>query len=150
MKQSELAEKLEYKGGKLYWKIDHPKKRTRAGDLAGTLNKGYLFTKIDGKIYPNHRLIFFLHHGYWPKIVDHINRDTQDNRIENLREVTAAGNALNRGVRKDNKLGIMGVRLHRSGRYEAIFMGKSLGYFDTTEEASKTYEEAKWNKLKEL
>jgi hypothetical protein len=48
-----------------------------------------------------HRVVWLLHTGDWPKqVIDHINRDRTDNRIENLRDVSIGINVRNReGVR---------------------------------------------------
>lgn len=43
-------------------------------------------------------------------VVDHLNRDTTDNRKSNLRVGTQSDNARNMSMRKDNKSGIVGVR----------------------------------------
>lgn len=78
------------------------------------------------------------------KLVDHINRNPLDNRLENLRCVDRGENARNSKVLKTSKSGIKGVR-YRYGRYQAriTLNGKtiSLGHFDTLEEAKKTRED---------
>lgn len=53
-----------------------------------------------------HRLITNAENGY---DVDHINHDTLDNRVENLRVVTRSGNIQNINVRKDSNSGIQNV-----------------------------------------
>lgn len=45
----------------------------------------------------------------FPKEVDHINGVKWDNRTHNLREVTATQNQMNRGFRKTNTSGMIGV-----------------------------------------
>lgn len=66
--------------GLLHWKVSRG--RVRAGDLAGTSNgRGYIIVRVDGKIYPAHRIAWFLKTGEWPTgVIDHINRDGEDNR----------------------------------------------------------------------
>ena len=59
-----------------------------------------------------HRVAFFLYHGHypvWPNSVDHINHDGCDNRIVNLREVTAREQAMNTRLSKSNTSGVKGV-----------------------------------------
>ena len=91
-----------------------------------------------------HRVIFALHHGYWPDVVDHINGIVTDNRIENLRAATLKQNSANRSHSTRNKLGVKGVvyeeRLHKYVAY--IKDGdkrKRIGGYDTVEEASQAY-----------
>lgn len=57
-----------------------------------------------------HRVAWALHYGEWPDgQIDHINGDKADNRLDNLRVVTAQGNAKNRPLRSDNTSGHVGV-----------------------------------------
>jgi len=78
--------------------------------------------------------------------VDHINGDTLDCRKQNLRLVTKSQNAINRRIRSDNKLGVVGVSRLPNGKYLAYisFNGenKRLGRFATIEEAKAARKEA--------
>jgi len=47
-----------------------------------------------------HRLFFYWHYGYLPKIVDHKDINKQNNNIENLRELTDSENKRNTNKRK--------------------------------------------------
>lgn len=76
-------------------------------------------------------------------VVDHINRDTRDNRACNLRVVSKKVNAHNTGLRATNKTGARGVSWDSSrGKYRAALMvdGKQHSRrFDSLEEASEWY-----------
>jgi hypothetical protein len=81
--------------------------------------------------------------------VDHINGNTLDNRRENLRICTHTENARNKRMSKN--LGHKGVfylgdkrALKKPWRAEIRINKKSkhLGYFETTEEAARAYDEA--------
>ena len=64
---------------------------------------------IDGKYYKVHRIIFLYHKGYLPNIIDHINGDRYDNRIENLREADTYQNRQNSRIYSTNKSGVKNV-----------------------------------------
>lgn len=118
-----------------------------SGKRAGSSDSaGYIAIEIDGRGYKAHRLAWLYVHGRMPADqLDHINRDKADNRIENLRECTHAENCMNR-VRK-RPCGLpSGV--HRSGkRFQALIrvngVLRSLGCYDTPDEASDVYQKAR-------
>ena len=100
--QEYLREIFDYKDGQLIWKL--PRSKIQVGQKTGHLNfHGYLNTKLDGKNYRTHRLIFMWHYGYLPKQIDHINGIKDDNRIENLREVSDSENSYNQNLKSNNK-----------------------------------------------
>lgn len=75
------------------------RKKSVEQPLGATTRQGYLQTEIKGKQYKIHRLAWFLYHNKWPEgQIDHINRDKQDNRIVNLRDVTQSVNQHNRDM----------------------------------------------------
>ena len=132
---------LEYREGKLFWKnkLSH---KTVVGREAGWFNKtiGYRQVQVNNKIYFSHRVIFFLCHRYFPKLIDHINRDKNDNRIDNLREANHYINSCNSSIPSHNTSGHKGVSFYKSRNcWEAYVIKdqvkKSLGYFLTLEEA---------------
>lgn len=121
----------------------------KAGAVVGSPNKaGYLRTCVAGKLYYNHRLIWFMVHGTWPELVDHINGNRADNRIENLRECSHTGNMRNMAMRKDSATGVKGVNWRPAKRkYRArIVVDRkeiSLGHYVTLEEAAQAVREAR-------
>ena len=97
-----------YKDGILYNKFTRGPKSLK-DQKVGDLNNGYLRTSINGNREKIHRIIYAMHHGYIPKIIDHINGNKLDNRIENLREVTIAQNNFNSKKPITNTSGIKGI-----------------------------------------
>jgi len=114
--------------------------RAMPGTLAGSpRGDGYLSVKVNNIAYRAHRIIWLITFGRWPsEQIDHINGVRDDNRIENLREVSVQGNQRNQHIRIDNTSGIPGVyfdlgawraRIKVDGKYV------DLGRFKTKEEA---------------
>jgi hypothetical protein len=141
-----------YEDGQLYRKV----KMGNAfpiGSLAGSIDPttGYVRTKILGKSWSVHRIVFYMHHGYLPEFIDHIDRNRANNKIENLRPCTKSQNVVNSKVRTDNPYRYKGVTFHKaSGKYasQSFIHGKRvhIGLFKTPEEAAIAYNE----KAKEL
>lgn len=126
-----LHECLEYEAasGLLFWKkrpLEHFASANacgvwnskHAGAAAGSPNnKRRWATKINAELYQNHRIAWALYHGVWPDDqIDHINGDSEDNRIVNLRVVTNAENQRNARRKASNTSGVTGVSWHRRGR----------------------------------
>lgn len=80
-------------------------------------------------------------------LVDHINKNTLDNRLENLRLVTPAENTWNRKMQAGaapNTSGFVGVTPVKNGKFVAGISHKNkrlnLGKFATAEEAARAYD----------
>lgn len=142
--QERLKELLTYspETGLFYW--------ARTGKLArGASNgRGYRRIAIDGKRYLTHILAWVSVTGEMPaQSIDHINGETADNRLANLRLASQAENLANKRKQINNKSGFKGVCLDkRRGKYKAeIQKGESkkfLGYFTDPADAHRAYAEA--------
>jgi len=140
---------LEYDNGELYWK-DRIGRGKRFNDRkAGWYdNKGYKRVCVKGRDIPAHRIVFFIHHGYWPNYTDHINRIKHDNRIENLRECTNAQNLWNASSTNNKSKYGRGVSWHKEkkkyvARIRINCKTIHLGYFDDSDLAQLVASEAR-------
>lgn len=101
------------------------------------LADGYSAARVGGKEIPVHRIIS---NPAPTDIVDHINRNKKDNRIENLRNTDKSINAFNSKIRSTNTSGVTGVWYRKdTNRWVAEikknYTKVSLGCFETKEEA---------------
>ena len=116
LSQEELKKILIYDSdtGIFRWRFSN-KKAVHAGDTAGHKNKkGYIAIKYQDKSYLANRLAWLYTYGYNPEnFIDHINRNTSDNRIVNLREATNQCNQRNSYNPVDNTSGIKGIYLYK-------------------------------------
>lgn len=109
----------------------------KIGSIAGGVTElGYIRIRIDRKKYLAHRLAWLYVYGYFPEHdVDHIDRDSSNNKIDNLRHVGRTCNIRNSGNRKDSSSGVKGVNWYKPGKkWQArIEINRkkriSLGYF---------------------
>lgn len=60
-----------------------------------TMPNGYRQGRVNRRAYLAHRVAWAIHHGSWPKMIDHRDGNRANNRIDNLREATRAENAIN-------------------------------------------------------
>jgi hypothetical protein len=114
--QEYLREIFDYKNGELYWK-KRTSIRITIGKKVGYLSKdGRIYTRINKKLIAIHRVIFAWHYGYFPKLVDHIDRNSLNNKIENLRQATKAQNSYNSKIPVTNTSGIKNVCWHKPSK----------------------------------
>lgn len=140
--QERLQEVLSYDSetGVFRWKV-RTSNRVKVGDKAGAKFDGYLVIRVDGILHLAHRLAWFYHYGVWPSdVLDHKNRVRDDNRIDNLRDVTRQVNCQNASLSKANTSGAKGVSwAAEASKWEAFIWlnrkKKFLGYFDDFESA---------------
>lgn len=149
--QERLKELLDYdpETGAFTWKV-RVARRTKVGAPAGSkVSNGYIHIAIDYKDYKAHRLAWLYTYGCWPDgQIDHVNRIKDDNRISNLRCVSQNENQWNQIAYKNNKAGFMGVHWRKDNKKWRASIRvhgklKSLGHFDTQEEAHAAYLAAK-------
>lgn len=76
-----------------------------SGSIAGSIHhRGYRYIAINKKDYAAHRLAWLYVYGKWPdNFIDHINGKTDDNRIENLRDVSQKENMKNTKYHRKQK-----------------------------------------------
>lgn len=124
--------------------------RNRIGEVAGAISHRKHGDRVNvyyrGKVYQNSRLVWAYHKGEWPPegmVVDHINGDTLDDRIENLQLLYEADNI--RRSRKPRSVtskyrGVAALDERWTTRVRVEGKDFFLGTFDTEEEAASAYE----------
>lgn len=84
-------------------------------EITTIANNGYIYFSFDRKVYLAHRFAWFsCFGGDISKQIDHINGNRLDNRLGNLRLVSATENNKNLKLNSKSSTGIMGVHFHPS------------------------------------
>jgi hypothetical protein len=100
--------------------------------------RGYREVKIARKAYKSHRIIWKMIYGNDPdvdKVIDHINRVKDDNRLCNLRLVTVTENNMN-GGRGPGVTGISSITYHKRDKaYRVKVKQKCIGCCKTLDGA---------------
>lgn len=138
---------FDYKDGFLYWKISYNPKIV-IGSQFGYVNVYTNATRYRGKVlghtYLMARLIFLYHNNQLSECIDHIDHDTMNNKIENLRAATKLENNRNSSSRKNSSSQYCGVSFHiRIKKWGASVRINNrqihIGYFDSEIEAALAY-----------
>ena len=134
-----------YLNGNILRYSDVAKGRLKKGwsEAEGSINNsGYVRVRLNGKYYKNHRIIAYAFLGLDinnPKqIIDHIDKNRQNNNVNNLRIVSHQENLFNTNAKGYYRCG---------NKYQAYIKINNkqihLGCFNTEEEARNAYLEAK-------
>lgn len=140
--QNELKNLLHYEPetGIFRWNVPN-RGHAKEGDMAGTRTGRYAYITINGQPYLAHRLAWFYVHGEWPKHnIDHVDRNSRNNAISNLRDVPQSVNMQNMivdGASFDKR------RKRWISQIVAFGRRRNLGSYDSVEEAREAYRAAK-------
>ena len=121
--------------------------RSIAGQMAGSIKKdGRIRITLDSTEYLANRLAWFYVYGVWPSnYIDHEDGNPSNNRLDNLRDVSPAGNSQNkRKATASNKSGFLGVETEaKRNAFRAVITvngkKKFIGRFKTPELAHAAY-----------
>lgn len=146
MTQKSLQEQFVYSpvDGKLYrFQPDGTLRKVEGTKATG----GHLKVRVNNKNVFYHRVVFLLIHGWLPKVLDHINCQPADNRVENLRPADSSSNGANRPIPKNNRSGFKGVVFRaKTKKWQALIKHNMkpihLGYFTSPIDAAKAYNDA--------
>jgi len=94
----------------LVWKVA-PSRNIRTKDIAGCKNSKAWNVRLNGVLYKVHRVIWVLYHGSISKslIIDHLDGNPHNNKIDNLALKTIRHNQQNQKKRCTNTSGVTGV-----------------------------------------
>lgn len=124
--------------------------RIKKGDVAGKQDKdGSWSVRFRCQRYRIHRIIYYLHTGEDPIgfLIDHIDLNPANNKVENLRKATNSTNQANTLKKTNLTSKYKGVSWSKqSKKWKAgIYINKKqkhLGFFDKEEDAGKAYDYA--------
>lgn len=132
----EIQSAFEYRDGTLVRKSNGRRGYTRPD--------GYVYVRLNGRSFGEHRLVHLLFTGEWPPQVDHANGERSDNRPENLRSASHSQNCMNRKPARATSKGCYWLPRRNKwiAQIGAAGSRRTLGYFATEAEAANAYAEA--------
>lgn len=153
-KVEELRKWFMYRDGRLYSSGERGRGRNKlfkGDEIPATPNKlGRASLSFNGKTYRYRTVVFAVCKGYIPKVIDHIDGNPLNNRIENLREASISENSMNRRKSPGRSSRFKGVhktvRYNGTTRWVAQFkingITNYLGTYKSEEEAKESYNKA--------
>jgi hypothetical protein len=128
--------------GELHWKKDRNTNKVK-DKRAGWKRNGYVVINYEKSTYYAHRVAYALHYGEQlspDAVIDHIDGDKGNNRIDNLRKVNHSANNHNQRTKGNNTSGFRGVHYASNvSKWQARIMidrhQYNLGFYDCKEDA---------------
>lgn len=147
-KQVSWESNFDYVDGELFWKS--PRRGVSISRPAGSVYaNGYIVITLNGDRYMAHRIVWEMFNGYIEDgmEIDHVDHDTTNNKLSNLRLVSKKVNCKNKSLYKSNKSGACGVCWHKDARKWNAYIKidgkrKSLGYYRDVDDAIKARKDA--------
>lgn len=150
--QAHVMNAFTYSDGYLYWKNPY-KNAVNIGDKAGSIgitkykNGTIVYRKKIGFLgvsFFSYRLIFLYHHGYLPPLIDHIDGDSMNDKIENLRAAAPFLNAGNRKMYKKQYKGVSTIlNKNQTISYKVVVTANGkihqMGFFNNIKDAALAY-----------
>ena len=131
--------------GLFTWKVNKGiSGKSKAGVHPGYKDKnGYMYIRIDYKLYRSHRLAWLYVYGEFKCEIDHIDNNPSNNAINNLRLCTSSENKCNTRLRSDSTSGVKGLHWYKAYKKWQVNINvnkkrKCYGYFDDFFEACCT------------
>jgi hypothetical protein len=116
--------RVDIKNGRIYWKRPSKFHNELIGAEAGTnhlhhTGRFYRVIRYKRRQYKRAYLVFLVANGYWPKLIDHIDGDSLNDRPDNIREATIQQNNWNHRPHKKKSPLPPGIRSSPSGNFQA-------------------------------
>ena len=125
--QRRIKELFTYDDGDLIWKVSPG--NGSISRIGKRKESRVARTKVDGTYYLTHRLIYAYFYGSTPDMIDHIDGNSLNNKIENLRPCNKSTNGFNAKMSKANKSGVKGMiwnKLNKNWRLIITKHGKKV------------------------
>lgn len=134
-----LHELCYYMDGELFWKEKKYRRKMNV-PIGHVHHTGYKAINFRNKFYYLHRLVWLYHHGFLPPVLDHIDGNPLNNRVENLRVATRTQNAQNRKLNANSSTGVKGLCFYKKYNKWKAQLGVNgkyvyLGWFSNFDEA---------------
>ena len=142
--QEEAKYWFRYKDGKVYW-IRSPNTKIAVGDEAGYISyinkKPFRRIIFKGKVYTTAKIVFLLHHGYFPKKIFYVDGNSMNTNFTNIRASTGALHSYTKSITR-SKTGYRNIYYEkRRKRYIVSLIVdkkcKFIGYYENIEDAKE-------------